>query len=60
MSRRRHLRDLPADLRGALTLEWALVLAAVALPMVAVFHLCLRLLAAVYASITLMNSMPFP
>ena len=60
MSRRRPLRSLPADRRGSLTLEWALILAAVALPMAGLFQLCLHLLGAVYESITLMNSMPFP
>ena len=60
MSRQGRIRRLLADRRGALTLEWALVVAAVALPMAAVFQLCLRLLGVMYASMTLMNSMPFP
>jgi len=56
----RRLGRLHRDRTGQVTLEWALILAAVALPLYGVFRLCLRLLAAKYRMITLLNSLPFP
>ena len=54
------LRRLQADCRGQVTLEWALILAVVALPMYGVFRVCLDILVAKYQMITLLNSLPFP
>jgi len=56
----RTLARLHRDRWGQVTLEWALILAAVALPMYGVFRLCLRLLVAKYRMVTMLNSMPFP
>lgn len=60
MARRRWARSFNADRLGQVTLEWALILAAVALPMLAVFRLCMRMLVAKYRMMTFLNSMPFP
>lgn len=49
-----------ADQVGAVTIEWALILAAVALPMFYVFRVCLDILTEHYRMITLFNSLPFP
>ena len=51
---------LHGDQAGQVTLEWALVLAAIALPLLYVFTLCLKILVAQYRMMTFMNSMPFP
>jgi len=48
------------DASGEATLEWALVLAAVALPMYFVFRICLNLLVAHYQMVTFMETLPFP
>ena len=54
------VRRLHVDRRGAVTLEWVLILAVVALPMLAILRLCLDILVAKYRMMTFMNSMPFP
>ncbi len=54
------IRRLSADQRGQMTLEWALILAAVAIPLYGVLRLCLSILSHKYQFITYMNSMPFP
>jgi ABC-type sulfate transport system permease subunit len=51
---------LGGDARGQMTIEWSLVLAAVALPMYFVFALCLRLLVAHFQMVTFMDTLPFP
>ena len=56
----RLLRTLAHDQAGQVTVEWALILAAVALPMFYVFRTCLHLLAYHYRMVTMLNSMPFP
>ena len=56
----RTLYDLHADRRGQVTLEWALILAVVALPMYFLFRMCLDLLVAKYRMMMFLNSMPFP
>ncbi|NQU75959.1 MAG: hypothetical protein HQ546_06590 [Planctomycetes bacterium] len=53
-------RRLCAEERGQTTIEWALIVAVVALPMLVVFRICLNLLVAKYRMITFLNSMPFP
>ncbi len=49
-----------ADQRGQVALEYALILAAIAIPLLFVFRLCLRILVNNYRMVTFMNSMPFP
>ena len=63
--RRRHVTGsvftrLRRDARGATTLEWTLLLAAIALPSWYVFNLLLKLLVVHYQMLTLLNSLPFP
>ena len=55
-----HRRMVLHDASGEATLEWALVLAAVALPMYFVFRICLNLLVAHYQMVTFMETLPFP
>lgn len=55
-----HQRMVLLDASGEATLEWALVLAAVALPMYFVFRICLNLLVAHYQMVTFMETLPFP
>ena len=54
------LAKMSSDDAGQLTVEWALVLAAIALPMYAVILVCLNLLAAHYRMVTFMETLPFP
>lgn len=56
----RSVAGLLADQSGQVTLEWALILAAVAIPMVVVFAICLRILIGNYRMAAFLNSMPFP
>jgi Flp pilus assembly pilin Flp len=51
---------LLADDRGATTLEWALLLAAVGLASLYFFNLALQTLIAHYQLTTTINSLPFP
>jgi ABC-type sulfate transport system permease subunit len=51
---------LLADNAGQMTIEWALVLAAIALPMYFVFILCMRILVAHFQMVTFMETLPFP
>lgn len=46
--------------RGATTLEWALLLAAIALPSYAIIRLALAALIGHYQMITMLNGLPFP
>jgi len=55
----RRLRAL-ADASAQMTVEWALVLAAVVLPMYFVLALCVNLLVAHYQMVTFMETLPFP
>ena len=59
MSFRRAMGLLP-DCRAQVTVEWALVAAAVAIPMLLVFRLCLMMLVSKYRLMTFMNSLPLP
>ena len=49
-----------SDDAGQATVEWALVLAAVALPMYFIIVVCLNLLVAHYRMVTFMETLPFP
>jgi hypothetical protein len=51
---------LLADERGQMTLEWALVLAAFALPMFFVIRTCMEILVAHYQMVTFLITLPFP
>jgi Flp pilus assembly pilin Flp len=57
---RRRLRQLLADTRGATTLEWALLLGAIALPSYYIIQAALTALVAHYQMITTLNALPFP
>ncbi|MBI1337420.1 MAG: hypothetical protein GC164_10710 [Phycisphaera sp.] len=46
--------------RGATTLEWALLLAAIALPSYFILKLALETLTAHYQMMTTLNNLPFP
>lgn len=48
------------DESGAVTLEWALLLAAIALPSWYIIKLCLQTLIGHYQMMTMLNSLPFP
>lgn len=54
------LARLFADEAGQTTLEWALVLAAVGVPMIYVFGLLLGVLAENYRMVTFLELLPFP
>lgn len=54
------LRKLHAEERGATTLEWALLLAAVAIPVIIMVRFGLSILAGHYGLVTTFNQMPFP
>ena len=56
----RILKRLGADSAGQMTLEWALVLVLVALPMYFVCAICLNLLVAHFQMITFLETLPFP
>jgi len=54
------LRRLHSQEGGQLTLEWTLLLAAIALPMYWVFRICLSVLVAHFRMVTFMETVPFP
>ncbi len=56
----RRARQLHADAAGQMTVDWALVLAAVALPMYFVCAICLKLLVSQYQMVTFLQALPFP
>ena len=43
-----------------MTIEWALVLVAVALPFVVIFRVCLAIIVAHFQMVTFLQSLPFP
>lgn len=49
-----------ADEQGAMTLEWALLLAAIALPAYVIFIMMLNTLVEYYRMMTTLNALPFP
>ena len=56
----RRLARFWLDQRGQATLEYALMLAAVVLPLMVVFRRLLQALSDMFALVTLMLSLPFP
>lgn len=58
--RRPSARDFSAAQGGQMTIEWALVLAAVALPMYFVLMMLLDVLVAHYQMVTYLQTLPFP
>jgi hypothetical protein len=52
--------ELAADEAGQVTLEWALVMAAFALPMYFIFVVCLNVLVAHFQMISFLQTLPFP
>ena len=56
----RRIRRFWLDQRGQATLEYALMLAAVVLPLMMVFRRLLQALSDMFALVTLMLSLPFP
>jgi Flp pilus assembly pilin Flp len=59
-SQRPTMRQLIADQCGATTLEWALLLAAIALPSYYVIRATMTLLVDHYRMMTAINAFPFP
>ena len=53
-------RRLHEDNRGQMVVEWALVLAAFALPMFFVIRVCMEILVAHYQMVTFLITLPFP
>jgi len=60
MGARATFRKLLADQAGQTTVEWALILLAFALPMYWVFKMLVDVLAAHYAMVTFLETLPFP
>jgi hypothetical protein len=54
------LKGLMRDETGAVTLEWALLLCAIALPSWYIIKMCLVALIGHYQMMTMLNSLPFP
>ncbi len=55
-----HPLGVAADCAGQMTVEWAIVLAAVALPMFFVIRLGLNVLVAHFQMLTFLQTLPFP
>ncbi len=56
----KHLRKLLSDQNGATTIEWALLLGAIAIPSYFIILMALNTLMAHYQMITTLNALPFP
>lgn len=56
----RSLRRLVCEEKGATTLEWAMLLMAIAIPSVTILAFSLDLLVRHYRMLTAVNSLPFP
>jgi len=56
----RVLRDVHRHQAGQVTIDWALVMAGVALPMYFVIRTCVNLLVAHFQMVTFMQTLPFP
>jgi len=56
----RRLRRLTQEEAGQMTIEWAMVMTVVALPFLAIFRLCLKVMVAHFQMVTFMQSLPFP
>ncbi|MHC4563774.1 MAG: Flp family type IVb pilin [Planctomycetota bacterium] len=57
---RRRLSSLWSDQHGQATIEYALLLAAVVLPVMSIFLLLIKILGNVFGMVTFMLSLPFP
>ena len=57
---KRRIATLSADESGQTTIEYALLLAAIVLPLMVVFRMLLGILAALYEMIVFMIGLPFP
>ena len=57
---RRWFRKLHRDQRGTTSLEWALLLGAIALPCVWLMTICMGIVVDYYRMMTMLNSMPMP
>jgi Flp pilus assembly pilin Flp len=53
-------RRVVCDETGATTFEWTLLLAAIAIPSLAIIRLALDVLIAYYSMMTTMNALPLP
>lgn len=53
-------RTLAADQQGATSLEWALILAAIAIPSYYIIIMALETLLGHYRMMTALNALPFP
>ncbi len=53
-------RRLAVQEDGQVTIEWAMVMAAVALPFLLIFRVCLAILVAHFQMVSFMQSLPFP
>jgi len=51
---------LSADQAGQTTIEWALIIAAIGLPMLYVFGMLLGILSETYRMVTFVELLPFP
>ena len=54
------LGRLAADARGQVTVEWAMVLGVIALPMYFVLKLCMALLVVHFQMVSFLQTIPFP
>jgi len=57
---RRAVRRLRRDERGTTSLEWALLLGAIALPAVYLLTMCLSVIVDYYRMMTMISSLPCP
>ena len=57
---RNRLRRLTVEEGGQMTIDWALVMAAVALPFVVILRVCLAIIVAHFQMVTFLQSLPFP
>ena len=60
LTAKRRIATLSADESGQTTIEYALLLAAVVLPLMVVFRMLLGILATLYEMIVFMIGLPFP
>ena len=60
MTARRRIMKLPTDQAGQVTIEYALLLAAIALPMWWLFRMLLSILAELYKMTVFLIGLPFP
>jgi len=56
----RTIRDLHGDRTGQTTIEWALLLVGIGIPLIYVFGLLLDVLAELYKMVSFIVTLPFP